>query len=141
MSTGSASGNPEAPEYASSTYWDRRYEDLQGQETYEWYLEYGRCRDFLRNLFELESRILMVGCGNSTLSEDMYDDGFKTITSFDISQSVINLMNTRKRQRYGDKGGEGLAYLCADGTDLVRHFPAAPCFEGAIDKGRPDPPS
>lgn len=32
----------------------------------------------------------MVGCGNSKLSEDMYDDGFTNIISTDISDVVID---------------------------------------------------
>lgn len=32
----------------------------------------------------------MVGCGNSKLSEDMYDDGYKDIINIDISDVVVN---------------------------------------------------
>ena len=36
-----------------------------------------------------EDNIINLGCGNSIIQEDMYDDGFKNITSVDISSVVI----------------------------------------------------
>jgi len=37
----------------------------------------------------------MVGCGNSTLSIDMYNNGYKNITNIDISGVVINQMEEK----------------------------------------------
>ena len=34
-------------------------------------------------------KILNIGCGNSKLSEWMYDDGYLNITNIDISQTCI----------------------------------------------------
>lgn len=42
----------------------------------------------------------MVGCGNSRLSEDMYEDSFTTITSIDVSRVVVDQMIAR--YRWGD---------------------------------------
>ncbi len=44
-----------------------------------------------------ESKILIVGCGNSTLSEDLYLDGYQNIYSIDLSKNVIKIMNDRKK--------------------------------------------
>lgn len=40
----------------------------------------------------LEDRILMVGCGNSKLSFQMFQAGYKNIVNIDISPSVIEKM-------------------------------------------------
>lgn len=42
--------------------------------------------------------MLVVGCGNSSLSGDMFDDGFSNITSMDFSELVIDEM--RQKNRY-----------------------------------------
>ena len=34
----------------------------------------------------------MLGCGNSTLSRDLYDDGYKTVDNLDYSEVVIDKM-------------------------------------------------
>ncbi|KAH9973559.1 S-adenosyl-L-methionine-dependent methyltransferase [Lactifluus volemus] len=41
----------------------------------------------------------MLGCGNSTLSEDMYDDGYKNIVNIDYSPVVIERMHARNHNR------------------------------------------
>ena len=40
-------------------------------------------------------KILVLGCGNSTLSEEMYDSGHKLITNNDISKLCIERMKKR----------------------------------------------
>lgn len=37
----------------------------------------------------------MVGCGNSELSEQLYDVGYKHLTNIDISETVVTNMNQR----------------------------------------------
>ena len=41
----------------------------------------------------------MVGCGNSRLSEDMYDVGYHNITNIDISDTVIRQMTERNAKK------------------------------------------
>merc|ERR1711970_1082414 len=43
--------------------------------------------------------VLMAGCGNSRLSEDMFEDGFANISNVDISRVVIDQMG----DKYKDK--------------------------------------
>jgi len=50
--------------------------------------------------FNKDSKILNVGCGNSRLSEEMFDEGYQNITNIDISQVVIKVMI----EKYKDKG-------------------------------------
>jgi 2-polyprenyl-3-methyl-5-hydroxy-6-metoxy-1,4-benzoquinol methylase len=37
----------------------------------------------------------MVGCGNSKLSDQMYQNGYKNIVNIDISPTVINQMKEK----------------------------------------------
>lgn len=50
-------------------------------------------------LFNSECKILVIGCGNSKMSEEMYDDGFTNLTNIDISQVVIDQMKVRNEER------------------------------------------
>ena len=43
---------------------------------------------------KLDSSILMVGCGNSKLSQQMFEVGYKNIVNIDISPAVIEQMKT-----------------------------------------------
>lgn len=43
----------------------------------------------------------MAGCGNSRLSEEMYEDGYTDITNIDISRVVIDQMAERTRAMEG----------------------------------------
>ena len=43
----------------------------------------------------------MLGCGNSRLSEDMYDDGFTTISNIDISKVCVDQMVEKYRDKTG----------------------------------------
>ena len=43
----------------------------------------------------------MIGCGNSRLSENMYDVGIKNIVNIDLSSVVIQQMNAKNKQRKG----------------------------------------
>jgi 2-polyprenyl-3-methyl-5-hydroxy-6-metoxy-1,4-benzoquinol methylase len=40
-------------------------------------------------------KILNLGCGNSIMCEEMYDDGFANIYNIDISSVVIDYMKKR----------------------------------------------
>ena len=44
-------------------------------------------------------QILIIGCGNSSLGADLYDDGYQNITNIDFSQTVIALMAAKHVQR------------------------------------------
>ncbi len=44
---------------------------------------------------KVTDNILVVGCGNSTLSADLYDVGHHKIFNIDISEVVIRQMNDK----------------------------------------------
>lgn len=72
----------------------------------------------------------MLGCGNSTLSEDMYDDGYKSIVNTDYSGVLIE--NMQQRHEYTRPE---MQWLEMDIRDLKFEQDT---FDVAIDKGTMD---
>lgn len=75
--------------YSRQSYWDERFGD---EESYEWLVGWSDLETSLRPHLREEDRILLVGCGNSSLSADLYDAGFHNITSIDFSAVLIEKM-------------------------------------------------
>eukprot|EP01016_Furgasonia_blochmanni_P045551 TRINITY_DN643_c0_g1_i7.p1 TRINITY_DN643_c0_g1~~TRINITY_DN643_c0_g1_i7.p1 ORF type:complete len:305 (-),score=37.50 TRINITY_DN643_c0_g1_i7:269-1183(-) len=88
------------PNYGDPTYWDQRYSN-QLNTLFDWLEEYSSLKPYIQQLASTDARILMLGCGNSGLSEEMYDDGFRNIDNVDISSVVIGQMKERNRERHG----------------------------------------
>lgn len=72
----------------------------------------------------------MVGCGNSKLSEDLYDLSYLDIHNIDISELVIRQMN----QKNNDKRPK-MSYTKMDATQMSYENES---FKSAIDKGTLD---
>ncbi len=68
-------------DYADQTYWDNRYmSKSESERTYEWYLSFDTVYKYIAEdlnsaKLKRESRFLVAGCGNSTLCEDLYNQG------------------------------------------------------------------
>eukprot|EP00924_Labyrinthula_sp_SR-Ha-C_P004795 snap_masked-scaffold_1-processed-gene-12.8-mRNA-1 protein AED:0.41 eAED:0.41 QI:0/0/0/1/1/1/2/0/644 len=77
-------------DFSDKTYWDRFFKEQP--DNFEWYdikeLFLDRARDS-------NCRILVVGCGNSSLSEDIFKLGFRNILSIDFSPVVIHDMKLK----------------------------------------------
>lgn len=56
--------------------------------------------------------ILVTGCGNSSLSADLYDVGFTNITNIDLSEVVIKQMNRINAHR------NYMKFICMDATKM-----------------------
>jgi len=84
-------------QYGKSSYWDERY--TKDPEAFDWYQRYTGIQELIQKYVKKDANILMAGCGNSRLSEDMLDDGYTTIANVDISRVVIDAM----AQKYADK--------------------------------------
>ena len=120
----------EYPDYSSADYWDQRYsrkiqltlKEQGNVDIYEdWYLQYEQLKPFLLNVPKmredgsgqepvgnhaptpnLEAEILVIGCGLSSLSEDISAlGGFECITNLDFSQTVQEHI---EKKYSGDKG-------------------------------------
>ncbi len=87
-------------EYSSKVYWEGRYSWFT--QRMDWYTNYTQLnQDFkIENIIKnkythncYKKRILELGCGNSTLSSDLYKSGFKNITAIDFSTTIIKKMS------------------------------------------------
>ena len=77
-------------EFARKEYWDQFF--TKRSKSFEWYGNYNDLRSTISRYVKLSDNILVVGCGNSRLSVDLYDDGYHQNTSIDISEVVIKKM-------------------------------------------------
>ena len=79
-------------QFRTKEYWETFFRE-RGGEKFEWYGSYKNELDanILRKI-QPSHAILVVGCGNSELSAELYDDGFKQITNVDFSPLVIQEM-------------------------------------------------
>jgi hypothetical protein len=78
-------------DYSDKVYWENRYKSLsttkvasksepESQQIYEWYASFDKIKDYivqelLRSPKKLESSVLVSGCGNSSICEDMWENG------------------------------------------------------------------
>ncbi|XP_040995109.1 EEF1A lysine methyltransferase 4-like [Juglans microcarpa x Juglans regia] len=79
--------------YGDAQYWDARY--VQEGGSFDWYQRYTALRPFVRKYVPTSSRVLMVGCGNAVMSEDMVKDGYEDIMNIDISSVAIDMMGRK----------------------------------------------
>ena len=86
-------------QYGKGEYWDERY--TRDTEPFDWYQRWAGIRDTLVEYVKPSMNILNIGSGNSRLSEEMFDEGFKNITNIDTSSVAIKAM----KEKYKDKEG------------------------------------
>lgn len=79
-------------QYSQKDYWNERFKKDQGH--FDWYAGWKELKNYIKTLIEPSSSILVVGCGNSRMSEEMYKDKFENIVNIDISDVVVERMNT-----------------------------------------------
>ena len=116
-------------QYGNKDYWNKRYKS--DPEPFEWYQKYTALKPVLSKILSnyQSPKMLILGCGNSRLSEEMYNDGHKHITNVDFSDVCINQM----QERYSDY--EGMRYLCMNVCNLEFENGS---FDVIIDKGTLD---
>ncbi|KAJ1974792.1 hypothetical protein H4R35_003443 [Dimargaris xerosporica] len=119
-------------EYGTKQYWDERYAREGEDSTFDWFKTYAELEPiFVEHCPDKSSRILMLGAGNSTLSEDMYRAGYHNIVNVDFSEVVIAKM----RQRCPATAMPGMTWEVMDVRALA--LPDA-SFDVVIDKGTMD---
>ena len=112
--------------FNKKTYWDERFKD---EEKYDWLVEFQHIEKDLLPLLELDDKILVVGCGNSTFSRGLYDAGFRNIVNIDYSGVVIENMKNINHSC------EGMTWLEMDMTNLTFEDHT---FDVVIDKAAMD---
>lgn len=78
----------------------------------------------------LVSQILVGGCGNSELSEQLYDVSYRHLTNIDISETVVNHMNQKNAKLHQD-----LTFQKVDATQTPYEDGS---YQVTLDKGTLD---
>ncbi|EFJ09895.1 hypothetical protein SELMODRAFT_129277 [Selaginella moellendorffii] len=60
-----------------------------------WFSDYSRFETIVRKHIPKSSRVLMAGCGNLAMSNDMVEDGYQEIVNTDLSSVVIDNFKAR----------------------------------------------
>ncbi|KAJ3539701.1 hypothetical protein NMY22_g4618 [Coprinellus aureogranulatus] len=111
-------------EYGTKEYWE-------ADGDFDWFKTYADLAPIMHELIpDKSSRILVLGCGNSRLSEDMWEDGYHNIVNTDYSDVLIQQM----KERHGESR-PSMEWHEMDVRDLK--FDDA-SFDIAIDKGTMD---
>ncbi|CAE8581181.1 unnamed protein product [Polarella glacialis] len=110
-------------QYGKLDYWEERY--TRDPEPFDWYQRWAGLKDTLLEYVQPSNTILMLGGGNSRLSEEMYEEGFHNINNIDIAMTVVKQM----QEKYRDK--PGMTYAQMDGRSM--ELPDAN-FNTVIDK-------
>ena len=96
MTTRNMSLLPKATaEFNSKKYWEDFFK--KRQESFEWYCEYSLLSGVIYKYCDRRNKILIPGCGNSKLSESLYDAGYNSLVNIDISDVVIKSMTKRNK--------------------------------------------
>ncbi|XP_078212414.1 eEF1A lysine and N-terminal methyltransferase isoform X3 [Callithrix jacchus] len=116
-------------EFGSVDYWEKFFQQ-RGKKAFEWYGTYLELCGVLHKYIKPREKVLVIGCGNSELSEQLYDVGYQDIVNIDISEVVIKQMKecnaTRRPQ---------MRFLKMDMMQM--EFPDA-SFQVVLDKGTLD---
>ena len=115
-------------EFQLKDYWDKFF--TKRSSAFEWYGEYIDLCHIFHKYLKPSSHILMAGCGNSRLSEDLYDHGFRNIDNIDISDVVIRQMQSKNATKRDD--------MIFTKMDILQMSFADSAFECVLDKGTLD---
>lgn len=93
---------------------------------FEWYYGYRHFRDVIGEYVPRSARVLVAGCGNSTMCEDMADDGYRSVLGTDVSRVAID-QQQRRAEEYPEVSYAQL--------NMCHSFLESESFEAIIDKG------
>lgn len=117
-----------AQDFQLKEYWDSFF--TKRSSAFEWYGEYLDLCHILHKYLKPSSSILVAGCGNSRLSEYLYDAGFQSIVNIDISSVVVHQMRSKNVSKRGK-----MKFVKMDVLDMK--FEAS-SFDCVLDKGTLD---
>uniref|UniRef100_A0A1B6D8N5 Methyltransferase type 11 domain-containing protein n=1 Tax=Clastoptera arizonana TaxID=38151 RepID=A0A1B6D8N5_9HEMI len=113
-------------EFSSTDYWDSFFKK-RGKKAFEWYGEYLELCEILHKYIKTTDKILIIGCGNSTLGIDLHNVGYSQIVNIDVSHVVIKEMKTKVKP--------GLEFLQMDALNTTFEDCS---FSVVLDKGTLD---
>jgi 2-polyprenyl-3-methyl-5-hydroxy-6-metoxy-1,4-benzoquinol methylase len=83
-------------DFGKASYWDKFNSKTQ---EFEWYGSYSQLAAVVKRYISPTSKVLVIGCGNSNFSAELYDSGVVNITNVDFDEKVINDMISRNQTR------------------------------------------
>jgi len=104
-------------------YWDHRYQ-TDKSEAFDWFKSFEDIKELIVRRLAPHDKILVLGCGTSNLSIELYKLGHEDITNVDFSSSCIEQM----KEKYSEISME---WLVRD----VRDLHGLGGFQVCIDKG------
>ncbi|XP_026685542.1 methyltransferase-like protein 13 [Diaphorina citri] len=117
-------------EFTETEYWDKFFKK-RGDKAFEWYGEYVELCSTINKYMKVSDNILNIGCGNSKLSADLYDGGYKNLKNIDMSEVVIKNMN----KKYATAKRPGLSFEQMDALNTTYENEQ---FNVILDKGTLD---
>eukprot|EP00884_Botryococcus_braunii_P023150 jgi/Botrbrau1/9519/Bobra.0211s0010.1 len=113
-------------DFRTLEFWNRFFK-ARGNLPFEWYGDWKQLKELASTICQPGKRVLVVGCGNSELSAQMYDDGCTDITNIDFSPGVIrDMMVKHIRAR------PSMRWLVMDMTQMKFEDGS---FDVVVDKG------
>ena len=112
------------PAFGEMNYWDTGYKT--GKAPHEWFVPYWEIKPFVEKYITTDMNVLVLGCGTSSLSTDMYDAGYKTIRSMDYSPEAIEEMKQQRPE---------MIWEVMDVREMTYETGQ---FDGIVDKGTLD---
>ena len=135
-STKCISNSDRTADYSDARYWETQYKDHTTFDDFEWYISLEDYKQLLLHILtgshssvKSSQHILNIGCGTSSLAEQLYRSGVRDIVNIDISQSCIEKMRNRCAEL------TEMVWMQMDATALS--FPAH-SFDVVIDKATSD---
>ena len=119
---------PSHSQFQLKSYWEHFFS--KRSTPFEWYGQYTDLCHVIHKYVKPASKTLVVGCGNSQLSEDMYDAGITDITNIDISEVVIKKMTARNFEKRPK-----MTFVQMDMLEMSFHDTT---FDCVLDKGTLD---
>lgn len=110
-------------QYGRIQFWDLKY--ATEHEPFEWYYPYERFRQTLTENIPRDYKVMIAGCGSSSMPGDMVQDGYRSVLCADLSRVVM----TQLKYRYQDV--PEIAFF--QGTMTDTDLPEA-SFGAVIDK-------
>ena len=116
-------------EYSKPSFWDQRFEETKGY--FDWYINIKQLYYYLEiSSVNKNSSILIIGCGNSRLNDDLKKKGFNNLFNLDISKICV-----KKMKDLSEKKNFISEWLIADATKLPFKKNS---FDFCIEKGTID---